>query len=180
MRSEQNPEVELAQFVANNRRSVLERAITSINESALSDLGDVSHRLIGTLGTYGVLDAAEPLRALGVLSKHEPVDNDDNPYAPAAPLGYVGADLFIKGLKVAGKCPTRASFISNLRKVTNYDGAGMLPGKVSFVPNGIMPNGNPITCNWFTSAKGTDLVPDAKTTCGGKIIDTTTGKVVFS
>ena len=77
MRSEQNSEVELAQFVANNRRAVLERAITSINESALSDLGDVSHRLIGTLGTYGVLDAAEPLRAMSVLSKREPFDNHE-------------------------------------------------------------------------------------------------------
>ena len=102
-----------------------------------------------------------------------------NPYAQAGPVGYVGADLFIKGLKVAGKCPTRASFIDNLRKVSSYDGAGLLPGKASMVPSGIMPNGNPITCGWYSIAKGTDLVPDAKATCGGKYIDTATGKVIL-
>ena len=101
-----------------------------------------------------------------------------NPYSSAAPQGFLGADLFIKGLKVAGKCPTRQSFIDNLRNVTNYDGGGLVPEKISFKP-GLMPNGNPPTCTWYMVAKGTDLVPDAKPTCGVKIIDTSTGKVVF-
>ena len=102
-----------------------------------------------------------------------------NPYAPAGPVGYAEADLFIKGLQVAGKCPTRQSFIDNLRKVSGWDAGGLMPAKVSFVPNGIMPNGNPITCGWYSVAKGTDLVPDAAATCGGKYIDTSTGKVIL-
>lgn len=101
-----------------------------------------------------------------------------NPYSPAAPLGYLGADLLIKGLKLAGKCPTRESFISNLRALKAYDGGGMLPASIGFTP-GIMPNGNPAVCSWYLIAKGTELTPDTKATCGGKWIDTATGKVIL-
>ncbi|OHV39092.1 MULTISPECIES: ABC transporter substrate-binding protein [Pseudofrankia] len=41
--------------------------------------------------------------------------------------GWISADLFIRGLEVAGKCPTRESFIAGLRAVKDYDGAGMTP-----------------------------------------------------
>jgi len=100
-----------------------------------------------------------------------------NPYSASAPMGYVAADLLIRGLKEAGKCPTRALFIDKLRNVTNYDGGGLAPGKISFKP-GITPNGTPSTCGYYLTVKGTDLVPDAKPTCGGKFIDTNTGKVL--
>lgn len=134
--------------------------------------------LEGSLGTtYGALPVGVNVRAMKTFASAMKAAGL-NPYSPAAPLGYLGADLMIKGLKVAGKCPTRQSFIDSLRKVTNYDGAGMIPQKVSFLP-GIMPNGNPATCQWFSIAKGTDLIPDAKATCGIKIIDTSTGKVVL-
>ncbi len=170
--------ISLAQAIKQQGVTLKSFAVAGLSDPAV--LKTANGALDGALGqTYGTAPVGVNVRAVKTFASAMKAAGI-NPYAPAAPLGYVGADLFIKGLKVAGKCPTRASFISNLRKVTSYDGAGMLPGKVSFVPNGIMPNGNPITCNWFTSAKGTDLVPDAKTTCGGKIIDTTTGKVVFS
>ncbi len=101
-----------------------------------------------------------------------------NPYAVYAPIGYLGADLFIRGLKEAGKCPTRALFIEKLRNVTNYDGHGLVPEKISFKP-GLTPNGNPPSCGWYLTVKGLDLVPDAKPTCGATYVDTATGKVVF-
>ncbi|OHV33939.1 MULTISPECIES: ABC transporter substrate-binding protein [Pseudofrankia] len=41
--------------------------------------------------------------------------------------GWLSADLFIRGLKEAGRCPTRESFISGLRGVKDYDSAGMTP-----------------------------------------------------
>ncbi len=157
--------------------------LKSLNIVGLSDpavLKTSNGALEGALGTtYGALPVGVNVRSVKTFAAAMKAAGL-NPYAPAAPLGYVGADLLIKGLKVAGKCPTRESFISNLRKVSNYDGAGMIPEKVSFVPNGIVPNGNPPLCGWYSIAKGTELVPDAKATCGGKIIDTTTGKVVLS
>jgi len=156
--------------------------LKSLNIVGLSDpavLKTSGGALEGALGTtYGALPIGVNVRAVKTFASAMKAAGL-NPYAPAAPLGYVGADLLIKGLKVAGKCPTRQSFIDNLRKVTNYDGAGMIPEKVSYVPNGIVPNGNPPLCGWYSIAKGTDLIPDAKATCGGKIIDTTTGKVVL-
>ena len=156
--------------------------LKSLNIVGLSDpavLRTSQGALEGALGTtYGALPIGVNVRSVKTFASAMKAAGL-NPYAPAAPLGYVGADLLIKGLKAAGKCPTRASFIDNLRKVTNYDGAGMIPQKVSFVPNGIMPNGNPPTCGWYSIAKGTELVPDAKATCGGKFIDTTTGKVIL-
>jgi branched-chain amino acid transport system substrate-binding protein len=42
--------------------------------------------------------------------------------------GWVSADLFIRGLEAAGNCPTRESFITGLRAVKDYDGAGITPG----------------------------------------------------
>jgi len=135
--------------------------------------------LDGAIGsTYGALPVGVNVRAMKTFANAMKAAGL-NPYTPAAPMGYLGADLLIKGLKVAGKCPTRASFIDNLRKVTNYDGAGLIPEKVSFVPKGIMPNGNPILCTWSSIAKGTELIPDAKASCGAKYIDTSTGKVVL-
>ena len=169
--------ISLAQALKQQGVTLKSFAVAGLSDPAM--LKTANGALDGALGqTYGTAPIGVNVRAVKTFASAMKAAGI-NPYLPAAPLGYVGADLFIKGLKVAGKCPTRASFISNLRKVTSYDGAGMLPGKVSFVPKGIMPNGNPITCNWFTTAKGTELVPDAKTTCGGKYIDTTTGKVVF-
>ncbi|MDT3444096.1 MULTISPECIES: ABC transporter substrate-binding protein [unclassified Pseudofrankia] len=41
--------------------------------------------------------------------------------------GWVSADLFVRGLEAAGKCPTRESFITGLRAVKDYDGAGITP-----------------------------------------------------
>jgi len=53
-------------------------------------------------------------------------------FPAGAPLGiaqvntWMSADLFVKGLSVAGGCPTRASFINNLRQVKGYDAGGLI------------------------------------------------------
>ncbi|MDT3444092.1 ABC transporter substrate-binding protein [Pseudofrankia sp. BMG5.37] len=49
------------------------------------------------------------------------------PTQDSAVDGWLSADLFIRGLRAAGECPTRESFISGLRAVKDYDGAGMTP-----------------------------------------------------
>jgi len=169
--------ISLAQALKQQGVTLKSFAVAGLSDPAI--LKTANGALDGALGqTYGTVPIGVNVRAAKTFASAMKAAGL-NPYAPAAPLGYVGADLFIKGLKVAGKCPTRKSFIDNLRKVTNYDGAGMIPEKVSYVPNGIVPNGNPPLCGWYSIAKGTDLVPDTKATCGGKIIDTTTGKIVL-
>jgi ABC-type branched-subunit amino acid transport system substrate-binding protein len=39
---------------------------------------------------------------------------------------YVAADEMILGLQLAGPCPTRAAFIQDLRKVTDFTGSGLI------------------------------------------------------
>ncbi len=46
--------------------------------------------------------------------------------------GWESAGLLIKGLQVAGKNPTRASFIDNLRKVTSWNDDGLLAAPTNF------------------------------------------------
>jgi branched-chain amino acid transport system substrate-binding protein len=169
--------ISLAQALKQQGVTLKSFAVAGLTDPAV--LKTSGGALEGALGqTYGPVPIGVNVRAVKTFASAMKAAGL-NPYVPAGPVGYLSADLFIKGLKVAGKCPTRESFISNLRKVTNYDGAGLIPAKVSFVPNGIMPNGNPITCGWYTIAKGTELVPDATATCGGRYIDTTTGKVIL-
>ena len=100
-----------------------------------------------------------------------------NPYSSAAPMGYLGSDLLIRGIKEAGQCPTRALFIDKLRNVSGYTGGGLVPEPISFKP-GSTPNGNMAACTWFMVAKGDQLIPDAKPTCNVKYVNTTTGAVV--
>jgi len=99
-----------------------------------------------------------------------------SPYLPLAPVGFLSADILVKGLQAAGPCPTREAVISALRAVTDYDGGGMLPGPVSFAP-GLVPNGTPSNCTWFVTIHDGVGVPDEQATCG-ETIDLTTGKAV--
>lgn len=73
--------------------------------------------------------------------------------------GWLSADLFLRGLREAGACPTRQSFITQLRKVTNYDGAQMTAdNNVDLSTNYTQPS----TCNFFTKfppAGGTRFLP---------------------
>ncbi|WP_041939583.1 MULTISPECIES: ABC transporter substrate-binding protein [Frankia] len=39
---------------------------------------------------------------------------------------YIETDLFLRGLADAGACPTRASFIHSLHRVTNYNARGLI------------------------------------------------------
>ena len=80
-------------------------------------------------------------------------------------VGYVAADLFIRGLKEAGPCASRSDFVTNLRAETDYDGAGLSIAPVSFA-QGLTPNGDPSKCQWFLEVKNGTFVPDAAATCG--------------
>ncbi len=70
--------------------------------------------------------------------------------------GWTSADLLIKGLQVAGRNPTRASFIANLRKVTSYDAGGLLPTPVNFEQYQTPP---PRQCGYAVQLIGHGFVP---------------------
>lgn len=54
------------------------------------------------------------------------------PNQQAALAGWISADMAIAGLTAAGRCPSRAAFISGLRAVHNYTAGGLLPTAVDF------------------------------------------------
>lgn len=43
-----------------------------------------------------------------------------------AVLAYIYTDMFLRGLDLAGDCPSREGFISSLRKVSKYDAGGLI------------------------------------------------------
>lgn len=80
--------------------------------------------------------------------------------------GYLSADLFIEGLKKAGDCPTREAFISELRKVSDYEGGGLLIEPANFA-SGPVPAGTPYgRCTWMVTYEGNAFVPEPEATCG--------------
>ncbi|WP_407673627.1 ABC transporter substrate-binding protein [Parafrankia colletiae] len=62
------------------------------------------------------------------LARHAPELHP--PDAQAAVESYIVTDLLIRGLDAAGPCPTRAGLLAALRSITDFDGAGLLPGPV--------------------------------------------------
>jgi len=94
-------------------------------------------------------------------------------YAPGFPaadnlftaVGWLSADLFLHGLDLAGKSPTRQAFIDKLRQESNYTGRGLLVQPVSFRP-GITPNGDPVKCVWLEQVEDGKYVPDDDKVCG--------------
>jgi len=104
-----------------------------------------------------------------------------NPYLNFAPVGFISADEFILGLKKAGQCPSRQSFIDGLRTVSSYDANGFMPSKFSYAPTKLSALGGPVdtskSCAWYVTVKNGQPVPDAKATCG-VLLDTVTGKLL--
>jgi branched-chain amino acid transport system substrate-binding protein len=72
--------------------------------------------------------------------------------------GYISGDVLITGLKVAGKNPTRESFMTNLRAVKDYTGNGLLPKPINFstpASKGGLSGLNYTGCIYFLQAVGT-------------------------
>jgi len=78
---------------------------------------------------------------------------------------YLSADLMIRGLELAGRNPTRAAFISNLRKVKSYTAGGLLPNAANFTNFGHL---NKTGCMYVTKVEGTQFVTihNKKPYCG--------------
>ena len=86
---------------------------------------------------------------------------------------WMGADLMIKGLELAGKNPTRAAVIKDLRGVTSYNVNGLLPQPLDFATDfGKDPAKE---CTWMMRAEKNAFVPVSATPfCGTDIPGTTT------
>ncbi|MCK9898321.1 ABC transporter substrate-binding protein [Frankia sp. AgB32] len=50
-----------------------------------------------------------------------------NPAQESGIMSYIDTDLFLRGLRAAGPCPTRASFLAGMRTLTHYDADGLIP-----------------------------------------------------
>jgi branched-chain amino acid transport system substrate-binding protein len=85
---------------------------------------------------------------------------------------WVGADLMIKGLQMAGNNPTRAAVIKELRSVTSYDANGLLPQSRDYATNF---GHDPQECSWFMKAQANGFVPvSSQPICGQDIPGTST------
>jgi branched-chain amino acid transport system substrate-binding protein len=86
---------------------------------------------------------------------------------------WAGADLMIKGIEMAGKNPTRAAVIKDLRSLKSYNVNGLLPQSLDFATNfGHDPKEE---CTWMMQAKPNGFVPVSATPfCGHDIPGTST------
>jgi branched-chain amino acid transport system substrate-binding protein len=86
---------------------------------------------------------------------------------------WVGADLMIKGLALAGKNPTNAGVIKSLRGVTSYNANGLLPTSFDYATN--FGHDAKQTCEWILQAKKSGFALTSTTpTCGSDIPGTST------
>jgi branched-chain amino acid transport system substrate-binding protein len=85
---------------------------------------------------------------------------------------YLGADLMIKGLQLAGKNPTSAGVIKALRGVKSYNGNGILPVSINYSTG--FGKAAPIACGWYMQAQKNGFVANsAQPTCGKTLSGTT-------
>ena len=84
-------------------------------------------------------------------------------------FGYFTALAAIEGLRVAGKNPTWGSFITNLRKVTNFT-AGGLVAPVTFAKFGYTDPASGGNCIWTTTLSGGAWKPVQPAKYCGKLI----------
>jgi hypothetical protein len=86
---------------------------------------------------------------------------------------WVGADLMIKGLELAGKNPTHAGVIKALRGVTSYNANGLLPTSFDYATD--FGHDAKKTCEWILQAKKSGFaLTSAVPTCGSDIPGTST------
>jgi ABC-type branched-subunit amino acid transport system substrate-binding protein len=100
---------------------------------------------------YRPFEAGGPAiaRYTAAMSNYAP--QVQNPTQEIAMIAYINTDLFLKGLQMAGPCPTRKGFTEALRSVTSYDAGGLLEPPIN-IRNGL---GKPTTCWSFVQANDT-------------------------
>lgn len=92
--------------------------------------------------------------------------DEERPAQQLAMVGWLSADLFVRGVEEAGDCMSRANFISSLRAVDDYDADGLLLEPVDQSE----AFGKPNLCTNYVqvAADGSafELVEDAVPYCG--------------
>ena len=81
--------------------------------------------------------------------------------------GWESAGLLIEGLQVAGKNPTRQSFITNLRKVTSWNDNGLLSVPINFEHTTTPAK---TLCGWTTQLVGHNFVPTSTVPACTKLV----------
>ncbi|WP_248837954.1 ABC transporter substrate-binding protein [Frankia sp. AgKG'84/4] len=85
------------------------------------------------------------------------------PEQDIAVASYISTDIFLRGLDLAGPCPTRAGFVAALRAVNSYDANGLI-SPISFRPEAA----NPLVCSAYVQANsaGNAFVVTEPNFCG--------------
>jgi hypothetical protein len=87
---------------------------------------------------------------------------------------WLGADLMIKGIQLAGPQPTPAKVIKALRGVKAYNGNGILPITINY---STIFGHDPTGCFWLFKAVSKGFVPYSPIPfCGTDIPGTSTAK----
>ncbi len=102
------------------------------------------------------------------MKKYDPAYTGGVPDLGAAD-GWEVANLTIEGLQVAGQNPTRSSFITNLRKVSDWTDNGLSAGPIDFKPFGQAPT--ELCRYWyrFENKKFVSIPADGKPICGKEV-----------
>ena len=88
---------------------------------------------------------------------------------------WLGADLMIKGLKMAGKNPTHTGVITALRSLKSYNGNGLLPETINY--STIFGHDLPKLCTWAMIAERNGFVPASTSpNCGKDVPGTSTAQ----
>jgi branched-chain amino acid transport system substrate-binding protein len=86
---------------------------------------------------------------------------------------WLGADLMLKGIQLAGANPSHASVIHALRNLKSYNGNGLLPQNLNFTND--FGHDLAKSCGWYMIAEKNGFVPSSsKPWCGTDIPGTTT------
>ena len=89
---------------------------------------------------------------------------------------WLGADLMLKGIGLAGANPTSAAVIHDLRNVKSYDGDGLLPQSIDY--STIFGHDPAKTCVWYLQAQKNGFVPvSSQPWCGHDIPGTSVAGV---
>ena len=126
----------------------------------------------GITGSYAYSDYVPFLGAVNTLtSPAQAFRNAMATYSPKTTIGeytvggWTTADLFLKALQVAGKCPTQTGLISAMRAVDAYNPAGMVSQDIRYSP-GQTPNGDPLSCVFFIKLNADSFTTPTVPLCG--------------